>query len=136
MMPDTFDSVGTLIVTPAERKLHVEVDPGIVAFARSLIPLSVKLNRTRYDPHITLVRQEDVEPDKWVVAEHLHRRPVHFRYDPRVVPGEVYWWLRAWSEDLTHIRRNLGLPDLSWACRPPDGEDCYHITIGNLKGQR
>jgi len=134
MSQDTFASTGTLIVTPEERKLHVEVDPAIVSFARALIPLSVKLNKTRFAPHITLVRQEEIAPDKWVTATLLHRKPVQFRYDPRVVPGEVYWWLRAWSDDLIHVRRSLGLPDLAWACRPPDGEDCFHVTIGNLKG--
>lgn len=132
-MSETFESEGTLLVTSSERKIHLRVDPEIVSFARSLVPPSVKLNRTRFDPHVSLVRGEAVAPEKWAAAELLHLKQVRFRYDPRVVPGDVYWWLRVWSDDLLEVRRSLGLPDLSWATRPPDHEDCFHITIGNLK---
>ena len=127
-------SVGTLIVTPEGRKLHVAVDEGIVDVARALLPKSVHLNRTRFDPHITTVREEPVDPILWPEALRLQGRPVEFSYDPRVVAGEVYWWLRVWSDDLVSIRRSLGLPDLSRLTRPPDNEDCFHITIGNTKG--
>lgn len=112
-------------------RLVVEVDPGIVDFARSLVPPSVKLNRQRYDPHITVVRKEDI-PN---LAEwgRYDGESLLFRYDSRVQAGHTYWWLRAWSDELVEVRRSLGLPDLSWGCRPPDNEDCFHITIGNTK---
>jgi hypothetical protein len=126
------ESVGRLVVTPEERKLHVVVDPQIVDYARSLVPLHqrVGLNRTRFAPHITVVRNEVWEPDLT-----LDGTEVSFRYDPCVVPGEVYWWLRVWSVGLLAVRTGAGLPELSDLCRPPDGEDCFHITIGNTKNR-
>jgi hypothetical protein len=120
--------VGTLFVTPEELKLHVVVDPGIVDLTRALIPKHHKLNRTRYPPHISVIRRETWEPDL-----SLHGTPVTFTYDPTVAAGPVYWWLRAWSDDLLRVRASLGLPALAWACRPPSEEDCFHITVGNTK---
>jgi len=115
--------------------MHVLVDPQIVEFARWFVPKSVTLNRTRYDPHITTMRKEEVDPLVWAASfEVLQGREILFSYDSSVVAGDVYWWLRVWSDELVHVRRSLGLADLSWGCRPPDNEDCFHITIGNLKG--
>jgi hypothetical protein len=123
-------STGKLVVTPEEKKLHVAVDPGIVDLTRALIPPVYRqyLNRQKYPPHITVIRTED-----WKVDTSLHGREVLFEYDPRVKAGEVYWWLRAWSPGLISLRQSLGLPDYAWACRPPDNEDCFHITVGNTK---
>lgn len=128
------ESTGMLFVLLDPLKIQVIVDAQIVAYARALLPASVLLNRTRYDPHITVVREEKVHPEPRMAAGKWHSQEVTFSYDPCVVPGEVYWWLRAWSDDLVEVRRSLGLPDLSWACRPPDGEDSFHITVGNTKG--
>lgn len=128
-------STGRLVVTRTERKLHLLVDPAIVDYARSLRPPGTPLNRTRFDPHITVVRDEAVGPRLWgAVSPTLEGREVDFAYDPRVVVGEVYWWLRAWSDELVVIRHALGLPPLSRLCRPPDGDGCFHITVGNTKG--
>ena len=124
-------SIGKIVVTPAAHKIHVEVDPGIVDLVRALLPPHIRLNRTRYEPHITTVRDEEVP--RWEVAAELHGTPIPFEYDPRVVAGEVYWWLRVWSPELVRLRRSLGLSDLSELCRPPDLEDCFHITVGNTK---
>lgn len=112
--------------------MHVEIDPGIVDLTRALLPPHVRLNRTRYNPHITVIREEDVP--KWERVLELDGREIPFRYDPRVVGGEVYWWLRVKSGALIEVRRDLALPELSWSCRPPDNEDCFHITVGNTKG--
>lgn len=121
-------SIGRLAVTPSEKKLNVIVDPGIVNLTRSLIPKHFKLNRQKYPPHITVIREED-----WKIDLSLHNREIAFQYDPRVVSGTTYWWLKVYSPDLLEIRRSLGLPDYSWAAKPPDGEDCFHITVGNTK---
>lgn len=129
------ESVGTLFVIMDPPKIHVIVDSQMVAYARALLPPTVVLNRTRFDPHITVVREEKVPREQWTTAGRWHSQPLKFTYDPRIVPGEVYWWLRVWSDELIAIRRSLGLPDLSWACRPPDDEDCFHITVGNTKGR-
>lgn len=132
----TCESVGYLLGDPQPPRMSLQIDHDIVNFARSLLPPTVQLNKQRYYPHITVIREEPELDELLWERDHirgLQARRVHFYYDPCVVPGEVYWWLRAWSDELIEIRRSLGLPDLAWGCRPPDGEDCFHITIGNTK---
>ncbi|MDB4278225.1 hypothetical protein N9917_01345 [Deltaproteobacteria bacterium] len=126
------DSIGKVVVTPGERKLHIAVDPAIMDYARAMVPPihKVRLNRPRYAPHITVIRDEE-----WECNPKLDGTEVQFSYDPCVVPGKVYWWLRVWSADLLRLRTGEGLPELSDLCRPPDMEECFHITIGNTKGR-
>jgi hypothetical protein len=126
------NSIGKVVVTADERKLHVVVDPAIADYARALVPIAqrVRLNRPRFAPHITVIRNEE-----WAFNPALDGTEVRFQYDPCVVPGDVYWWLRAWSPDLRQLRLHEGLPELSDLCRPPDMEECFHITIGNTKGR-
>ena len=126
------EGIGKVVVTPGERKLHVVVDPAIASYARALVPIAqrVRLSPPRFAPHITVIRNEE-----WAFNPELDGTEVEFQYDPMVVPGEVYWWLRVWSPDLIRLRVGEGLPELSDLCRPPDMEDCFHITIGNTKGR-
>lgn len=109
-------------------KVWVDVDPGIVLLVRSLIPVARRPKPQRYDPHITVVRNEGFS-----LPPGLAEKDVWFTYDPAVVEGEVYWWLRAWCLDLTSLRLSLGLSASSEFSRPPNGEDCFHITVGNTK---
>jgi hypothetical protein len=108
-------------------KIYVEVDPGIVLLTRALIPPARRPRPQRYPPHISVVRNECF-PQRYI-----REREVWFTYDPAVVEGEVYWWLRCWSLDLTSLRLSLGLPMSSEWSRPPGNEDCFHITVGNTK---
>jgi len=123
-------SWGELVLTPGENLLHVQVDTGIVDLTRALIPSVYRknLNQTRYPPHITVVRNE-----LWFPDNSLDGRTVEFNYDPSVIRGHVYWWLRVWSEDLIQLRKSYFLPDMSRYTKPPDLEDCFHITVGNTK---
>lgn len=124
-------SVGPLRYTDAEYKLNVEVDPEIVRLARSFVPKTVKLNRTRFAPHITVVRNEIPKNiSGWRSLEGVF---VGFEYDPCVLNDDTYYWLRVWSPTLTKIRIELGLPASSEWTRAPDGFESYHLTIGNLK---
>lgn len=129
-------STGTLRYSQGSEgpKLIVEVDKGIVDYARATVPPSVPLQPQRYDPHITVVRRETlVRPEHWAKYD---GEPLEFTYDSRVVEGDIYYWLRAWSDRLVEIRMELGLKPLWELCRPPDNEDCFHITLGNLKHLR
>jgi len=56
-----------------------------------------------------------------------------FFYSPNIQTDNVYFWLNVYSPLLTYIRKDLGLPETSELSRPPSGEECFHITIGNLK---
>ena len=110
-------------------KLIVEIDPGIVELARWLIPKTITLNKQRYTPHISVVRKE-VPKENW---EFKSGEKIQFNYDSYVYNDETYYWLRVYSEDLIKIRIALGLTPFSEKSRPPDGTDCFHITIGNIK---
>lgn len=110
-------------------RLALDVDPGIVEVARALVPRSVRLNRTRFAPHISVVRGPTIgsawgRHDGEVVA---------FRYSTHVYNDEVYFWLKAESARLREVRVELGLASMDWYCRPPDDDDCFHCTIGNQK---
>lgn len=110
-------------------KIYVEVDPDIVSLCRALIPSARRPRPQRYPPHISVVRNEPFCPPLGAAE-----RVIWFTYDPAVVEGEVYWWLRCWSMDLTVLRLSLDLPASSEWSRPPGNEDCFHITVGNTKG--
>jgi hypothetical protein len=113
-------------------KVHVDVDPGIAETYRALVPKSVRLQRTRYPPHISVVRKEMVAKlDEWGKHEGAL---IPFEYEPVVYNDETYYWLRCYSQVLVEIRRGLGLPDLSEMARGPDMFDSFHCTIGNCKG--
>lgn len=124
-------TIGTLRFDKPVPKVFVEVDEGIVAVARALLPQPLRstVRKQKYAPHISVVRHEllpaEVQ-DGYVVA---------FSYDPEPVVGDEYVWLRARSTDLTRLRLSLGLPPSSEWSRSPDGEECFHITIGNMKGR-
>ena len=124
-----YSSVGKLRYS--EHYLVVDVDSGIVELARALVPKALYLNRQRYAPHISVVRHE-----KPVVLKNWGKhegREVEFKYSTYVYNDEVYYWLQAFSPTLSNIRVELGLSKFSEWSRPPDGQDCFHITIGNTK---
>lgn len=133
-------NVGRISVDVATQKVVVIVDPAIVALTRALLPPALKsvLRPQKYPPHITLVRGEwpsvvvGPPPDRleWAM---LDAKRVTFFYDPSPVIGETYAWLRVFSPELRAYRTRLGLASSSELTRPPDGEDCFHITIGNQK---
>lgn len=131
--PDLIETTGTLEYSESDvgPKLIVNVDQEIVSFARSLVPKYLKLNPQRYPAHISVIRHEVP-----TLMEHWNKhqgKNVSFLYSPCVQNGQVYYWLDAYSEELKAIRQELGLTVSSHLTRPPNGKECYHITIGNVK---
>lgn len=112
-------------------KVHVDVDPGIVRLARALVPKTIRLQRPRWDPHITVVRNEAI-PNLTVWGRH-EGSFVEFEYDSYVHCDDTYYWVRVFCPALTQLRLDLGLPESSELTRAPDGFESFHITIGNLK---
>lgn len=113
-------------------KLIVEVDPGITAFYKSLIPKYYVANPQKYAPHISVVRKE--LPPRMDVWGKYEGQPVDFYYDGIVREGTVYWWLDTYSVKLEEIRLELGLPVSSPYTLPPEGfSKCFHTTLANKK---
>ena len=113
-------------------RLVLDVDPGVVALSRYLVPKAFKLNPQKYKPHISIVRKE--VPGKLEFWGLYESELVEFEYTNIIYSGTVYWWLNAFSKRLEEIRLELGLPVHSLYTVPPEGYlKCYHITIGNIK---
>lgn len=128
-----FTSTGTLVssIEQGNFKLIVEVDPEISNYYRSLIPEYYRVNRQRYAPHISVIRDEPIlYLEKW---ESLQRKVVTFWYHDVIHNDETYFWLEANSWELQDIRVKLGLTSTSRITRSPDGRHAFHITLGNLK---
>ena len=112
-------------------RLVVDVDPAISDYYRALVPKSVRLNRQKYAPHITVLREAAI-PRLLAWGAYDGERIV-FEYNPEIRTGEVYFWLEVYSKDLEDIRVGLGLDPFGPNARPPDDKDCFHMTLGNLK---
>jgi hypothetical protein len=112
------------------KKMVVNVDQGLVDVAFAMTPKYHRLQRQKYPPHISVVRNEWFESPLWGKHE---GEVVEFTYDPCTRNDETYHWLRVWCDRLGEIRQELGLSPSRDLTRPPDGEDCFHITIGNTK---
>lgn len=113
-------------------RLVLEVDPGIVAFYRSLIPKYIIINPQKYTPHISVVRHEySINMEYWGKYEN---EQIEFEYSNYVHNGTVYWWLNAFSARLEEIRVELGLYIHDKFTQPPEGYlKTFHITLGNTK---
>lgn len=127
-------AIGVLSYCDGNR-LTVDIDPGLGAYYRSMIPKSVKVQKPRWPTHITVVRGDKETP---VNLEHWGRyegREVKFTYDPDLRIDEHYCWLNVWCDRLSEIREELGLPPKNRWTRPPSGRhhQCFHITIANKK---
>lgn len=111
-------------------RLVVDIDPAITAFYRALVPKTVRLNRQKFDPHITVLREDALpKPAAWRAYE---GERILFEYIPEIRVGDVFFWLEVYSERLGDIREELGLSRMGPGARPPDEKDCFHTTLGNL----
>ena len=127
-------SVGTLrysIHPDVGHKLVVEADWGISLLARALIPVWMNVQPQRYSPHISVVRKERPRDMSAWGAHEGERIP--FEYGTWTFDDGVYFWIQAYSERLKEIRAGLGLSGSSRMSRPPDGVECFHMTIANRK---
>lgn len=126
-----FRSTGILDYSEPYR-LVVLVDPELVRYYRTLIS-DKKCMPQRYAYHITVVRKETpVNLSQWRA---YHGHTIDFDYDHNVQQNIVYWWLNCYSPRLTALRVELGLPPSFELTRPPDGTDCFHVTLGNRKAE-
>lgn len=122
---------GVLRYSENPYKLIVEVDPEISNFYASLVPKYFRLNKQKYAPHISVVRNEvPILLENWRKHD---GKFIGFTYNDEIEYDEKYFWLGASSEDLEKIRVELGLVNVNWVTKTPDGSHNFHITIGNIK---
>lgn len=126
-----FTGILTTFVEQNNFKLIVEVDSEISNYYRSLIPKYCRVNRQRYTPHISVVREESIiHLDRWNL---LQGKTVICWYNNVIFNDETYFWLEVNSLDLQTIRVKLGLTPTNRITRSPNGEHSFHITLGNTK---
>lgn len=126
-----FQAYGQLRYFEDPYKLIVEVEPEISYYYASLVPKYFRLNRQKYAPHISVVRHEiPVKLENWRKYE---GSLISFNYNNEIENDEKYFWLGAASKELEKIRVELGLVNVNWITKTPDGSHNFHITIGNIK---
>jgi len=111
-------------------KLYVDID---LDFSRYYLKLlkGIDVKPQRYSTHISVIRNEvPINLQYW---NKYDNKTIWFLYDPDVKTNDVYFWMDVYSPELNSIRKELGLKETSEFSRPPSGEECFHITIGNLK---
>jgi len=113
-------------------KLYVDVDDDIAKYYLKMIPKYIATpNPQRYNAHITVVRNEIPKNlENWKKYDNCK---ITFLYSTVIQTNNIYFWLNVYSEELSNIREELGLQKTSEFSRPPSDEECFHITIGNLK---
>lgn len=122
-----YESSGYLRYFDDPKKLIVTVDPELVDYYRKSVFL--KINRQKYDPHISVVRNE-IPTGPWRKYE---GELINFKYSGEVRNDEVYYWLPIECRRLEQVRVELGLPLISDITLSPDKFHRFHVTIGNLK---
>ena len=90
-----------------EWKVNVAIEDDLAAYYRSLVPKYYKINPTRYPPHITVVRREEI-PNKEVWGKY-EGKEVEFLHS-QIRRGTIYWWLDTYCDFLLELRTELGLP--------------------------
>ena len=106
------------------KNIVVDIDKGIYFFYRSLIPKAIRPNPQKYNPHISVVRNEDVLLiNRWKDDD---GKFITFQYDTTIHNCDKYFWINVYSKDIEDVRVNLGLPPVRYSS--------FHITLGNLKG--
>lgn len=115
-------------------KLALDVDPNIALYYRSLIPLYLYPQPTRYMPHITVVRPKYELPVHKQFWNKYRNEQVEFYYEPWIHSGKEYFWLNIFSVRLEQIRAELGLYIDDKFTKPPEGfRKCFHMTVANRK---
>lgn len=115
-------------------RLVLEIDPGISAFYRSLIPKWEVANPQAARPHITVIRRD--RPKDTEAWGRYAGEVVQFEYDPHIeTDGHRYWWINCYSHRLEEIAKELGVTfGRDRYAKPVEGYDkVWHTTIANMK---
>ena len=127
-------------------RFFVSVDEELSKYYISQIP--TKLNRQKYAPHITIAKITKSQLSKLCLSDFYKKyfpksnsnddvligKLILFEYDHFVFNNETYYWLNVYSKELTEFIERFDLELIGDIWMPPDGTKCFHITLGNLKG--
>ena len=113
-------------------KMIVAIDTEISRYYMSLIPKYVKFNKQRYEPHISVIRNE-MPACNFDQLLKYNKKEIQFEYENYIYNDETYLWLNVYSDELEAIRSELGLSKTSKITKSPDGKHRFHTTIGNFK---
>lgn len=116
------------IIKYEERKCSLEIDRDFLNYYYSLIPKYIKVNKPKYNPHITIVRTKYEEIQQNYGLWDGMRIP--FLYLPLMRQDKLYFWLDCFSLHIGLLRGHLGL---SWF---RNNFNSYHCTIANFKEHR
>lgn len=132
-----YDASGVLRYVFDEKighKLTVEgIDGGIASYYRSLIPKYLGAQATRYKPHISVVRKDNLAGNVYGWGKR-EGDIVEFTYGDQIKTDGLYFWLTVYSARLEEIRLELGLPLWNEIEKPQGFRQSFHITIANRKG--
>lgn len=129
-MQKVIKSIGTVKTSTDNNiyKLSVEVDPQISEYYLWFLRKEYNIQRQRYAPHITVIREKS-----FVDFKNYNNKEIEFEYSGEIFVDNLYAWLNVKCDYLYELRKDLGLKDYDWYTKPPDGNDGFHITIGNFK---
>lgn len=105
---ERFISIGRTahITEDGKERLVLLVDPDIVNYYLSTLPLGTQIQRQKYAPHITIVdRNEKAEN----LASFNNVNAVVFYYGSDIQEDETYYWVNTFSNELVTMRWACGL---------------------------
>ena len=122
------------LVYDNEYRLVLKVEQDLADYYRILIPKYYKPQRQCWAAHLTVVRPgfdviKDVSQWKSVLNDRQFER-VEFIYRPYLESGGGFYWFNAWSKQLEHVRKELGLENVSKYPYIPEGYNkTFHCTV-------
>lgn len=112
-----------------ENRLVLNIDLGINAYYRALIPKSLPNLKPRYAAHITVVREYKEKVINREFWGKYQDEEVEFYYSPEIRCEGNYFWLDCFSTRLEEIRSELGLPLVSIREPPFPWKKRFHTTL-------
>ncbi len=101
------------------------IDNEIIEYYRALCPKYLYINPPRTPAHISIVRIfEFPNKEKWHDYQGIS---ITIEYENVIRTDGVYYWLDAFSDEISEIRKSLDLPPFL------GNFSSQHITIGNAK---
>jgi hypothetical protein len=132
MMENLIETTGKIVFDPQREDSFapwwamIELDCDMCGYYQWFLKkrFGVKLQKPLWGPHVSFVRGEECDKDKWGYIKALWNNiPVGFSYNPNVRTNGNHWWMNVQCEQIEQLRIELGLPR--------DSHFNLHLTIGS-----